>query len=162
MTPPASYRLLTSEREYRDAIDSVLALADSELCILERNLFRMQLDDAARLAQLVDFMRGARQGRIRMVLHDDERLRSEMPRFAEMYRRHGDRIEIRRSPENLRHLADCHVIADGRHGVRRFHHEQPRAALSLNDPDAIHPWQQRFDELWGLTQESIHLGITGL
>jgi hypothetical protein len=60
-------------------------------------------------------------------------------------------VEVRQSPDNLRHLADSHLLADDAHAVRRFHIDQPRSALVIDDPAYVHPWRQRFEELWDLS-----------
>ena len=71
-------------------------------------------------------------------------------------------VDVRQSPDNLRHLADSHLLADDAHAVRRFHIEQPRSALVIDDPAYVHPWRQRFEELWELSHPCLQLNTTGL
>ncbi len=157
-----SYQLLTSEAEYRQACDTVMGRAEHELLIFDRDLRSFQPDHNTRLQLLSDFLAADRLRRIRIVLHDPEPLHRLMPRLMQLVARFSHLIDVRQSPDNLRHLADSHLLADDAHGVRRFHGEQPRSALILDDPTYIHPWRQRFEELWGLSHPALRLNTTGL
>ncbi len=156
------YTLLTSEAEYRQACDTVLGRAQRELLIFDRDLATMQLDTKARLDLLTGFLQGDAPRRVRIVLHDPGHLERNAPRLVQLIARFSHLIEARQSPDNLRHLEDTHLLADGCHGVRRFHADQPRCALIIDDRTYIHPWQQRFEELWHLSLPCLKLNTTGL
>ena len=79
-----------------------------------------------------------------------------------LFTRYAHAVDVRQSPDNLRQLADTHLLADGCHGVRRFHIDHARCALIQADPAAIQPWQQRFEELWALSLPCLKLNTTGL
>ena len=157
-----AYTLLTSEAEYHQACDTVLARAKHELLIFDRDLRKLQLDDKHRLESLVTFLTTDHLRRIRLVLHDPEPLHRETPRLMQLIARFSQSINVRQSPDNLRNLADTHLLADDACGVRRFHIDQPRSALVLDDPAYIHPWRQRFEELWGLSHPCLQINTTGL
>lgn len=140
-----SYRLLSGEAEYRAAIDEVLALARSALRVFDRNLAHMQFESRDRSARLESLLLDGI--RVELVLHDTTAL-LDSPRLRRLLDRHGHLFEVRSVPVGLRHLADCHVLADSAHGIRRFHADQPRAAIEIDDPAAIQPWWQRFEDLW--------------
>lgn len=156
------YQLLTSEREYRQACDTVLGRAEREILIFDRDLRALQLDDRSRLQLLSDFLAADPLRRIRVVLHDPEPLHRRTPRLMQLIGRFSHLIEVRQSPDNLHHLADTHLLADDAQGVRRFHVDQPRSALILDDPAYVHPWRQRFEELWGLSHPCLQINTTGL
>jgi hypothetical protein len=156
------YTLLTSEAEYRQACDTVLGRAEHEILIFDHDLRSLQLDHKPRLESLVTFLTTDRLRRIRVVLHDPEPLHRATPRLMQLIARFSHLIEVRQSPDNLRHLADAHLLADDAQGVRRFHVDQPRSALILDDPAYIHPWRQRFEELWGLSHPCLQINTTGL
>lgn len=157
-----SYRLLTSESEYRQACDTVLSRAEYEIMIFDRDLRALQLDHKARLQLLSGFLATDGLRRIRVVLHDPGPLHREAPRLMQLIARFSHLIDVRQSPDNLRHLADAHLLADDARGVRRFHSDQPRSALILDDPAYIHPWRQRFEELWELSRPCLQISTTGL
>jgi hypothetical protein len=156
------YTLLTSEAEYRQACDTVLARAERELLIFDHDLAAMQLDKKARVDLLIDFLQTDALRRVRIVLHDPGPIERDAPRLLRLIADFSHMIEARQSPDNLRHLADTHLLADGCHGVRRFHVDQPRSAIILHDRAYIHPWQQRFEELWQVSHPCLRLNMTGL
>jgi hypothetical protein len=158
----ANYTLLTGEADYRRACDTILARAERELLIFDRDLAALRLNEKARLDALTGFLQADDLRRIRIVLHAPERVERDAPRLMRLFFRFSHVIELRQSPDNLRHLADTHVLADDCHGVRRFHVDQPRSALILGDPAYISPWRQRFEELWTLAQPCLRINTTGL
>jgi hypothetical protein len=156
------YTMLTSETEYRQACDTVLSRAQRELLIFDRDLVALQLDRKARLELLDGFLQADALRRIRIVIHDPTPIERDAPRLLQLIARFSHMVEGRQTPDNLRHLADTHLLADGCHGVRRFHADQPRSAIILDDRAYIHPWQQRFEELWQLSHPCLRLNTTGL
>lgn len=157
-----AYTLLTGEAGYRQSCDTVLALAEHEILIFDRDLAALRLEETARLATLGNFLQRAGLHRLRIVLHDPEPMERDAPRLMQLIARFSYVIELRQSPDNLRQLADTHVLVDESHGVRRFHVEQPRSALILDDRAYIYPWRQRFEELWELSHPCLRINTTGL
>lgn len=156
------YKLLTSEADYRLACDAILACAAGEILIFDRDLAALRLEEKAHLEALAAFLSMDDLRRIRIVLHDPEPLHCNSPRLMQLIVRFSQAIQVRQSPDNLRRLADTHVLADGNHGVRRFHVDQPRSALILDDRTYIHPWWQRFEELWEISHPCLRMNTTGL
>ncbi len=157
-----AYTLLTSEAGYRQACNTILGRAEHEILIFDRDLASLRLEERTRLEALTNFIRMDKLRRIRVVLHDPGPVERNSPRLMQFVARFSHVVEVRQSPDNLRHLADTHVLADEGHGVRRFHVDQPRSALILDDPDYINPWRRRFEELWELSQPCLQLNTTGL
>ena len=141
-----------SEAGYRAAIDATLRTAKRELRIFDGDLERMTLDDPVRSALLLAFLSGAPTRRLHIVLHNLESLQTRHPRLLNLIRSHGPQIEIRRTPDHLRHLADCFVLADETHGAVRFHADHARGKGVSDDDIEIHPLWQRFDDLWETSQ----------
>jgi len=158
----STYTLLASEADYRRACDTILARAERQILIFDRDLVALRLEENARLEALAGFLQGDSLRRIRMVLHEPVPLQRSMPRLMRFIARFLHAIDVRQSPDNLRQLADTHMLADEDHGVRRFHVDQPRSALVLDDPAYIHPWRQRFEELWELSHPCLRINTTGL
>lgn len=157
-----SYTLLTSEAEYRQACDTILARTEREILIFDRDLAALQLEETPRLEALSRFIQMGSLCRIRVVVHDPELLARQSTRLMQLLVRFSHRVDLRQSPDNLRHLADTHMLADKEHGVRRFHVDQPRGALILDDPASVNPWRQRFEELWNLSHPCLRVNTTGL
>lgn len=157
-----AYTPLASEAGYRQAFDTILALAEREILIFDRDLTALRLEEKPRLEGLAGFLQADRLRRIRVALHDPGPVERNAPRLMQLISRFSHAIEVRQSPENLRQLADTHVLVDEKHAVRRFHVDQPRSALILNDWNYIHPWQQRFEELWELSHPCLRINTAGL
>lgn len=156
------YRLLASEADYRQACDTVIGRAQRDIAIFDRNLLPLRLSESSRIEKLAAFLRADETRRIRVVIHDPDDLEKNAPRLIQLVARFSHAIEVRQSPDNLRHLADTHLLADDEHGVRRFQFDLPRSALILDDSTYISPWRLRFDELWGLSHPCLKLNTTGL
>lgn len=157
-----AYTPLVSEAAYRQAFDTVLGLAKREILILDHDLRALQLEDKVRLGALTNFLQANGSSSIRIVLHDLEPLARNAPRLLQLFARCAPSVRLRQCPENLRQLADTHVLVDRCHGVRRFHVDQPRSALILDDGAYIDPWWQRFEELWELAVPCSSLNRVGL
>ena len=56
-----------------------------------------------------------------------------MPRLIALMRDYGTPVEVRATPEHLRHLADRWVLADGRSGTIRFHADHARGKCIADD-----------------------------
>lgn len=137
-----------SEAGYRAAIDATIQAAGRELRLFDGDLERMALDEASRSALLLAFLAADQNRRLRMIVHDPAPLRTRHPRLLNLIRTHGHQIEIRQTPDHLSHLADRFVLADASHGAIRFHCDHPRGKRVGADTKEIHPYWQRFDDLW--------------
>ena len=162
LVAPPSRANFDSEADYRRAIDLVLERADRALYVFDRDLTRMQFDTAERSGLLTEFAARSGPRRLCIVLHDPVPLTLRMPRVLAVIRRFAHVIEVRQAPDECRHLADCHVLADGAHAVRRFHADWARGEWTLDDAAATGPWWARFEELWGLSAPVSLLTTTGL
>lgn len=147
MTETSNLLPFDSEAGYRAALDATLAAARREVRVFDQDLQRMALEDPARVDALTRFLAGGRDRRLRLVLHDTTALELHSPRLIALIRRFGHAIEVRRTPDRLRHVADCWLLADESHGAIRFHADHPRGKQIVGDATAVHPWWQRFDEL---------------
>ena len=150
-----SYERFDSEADYRAAIDFVLAQASSSLKIFDTDLARMQLGTPERVALLTNFLSANVAPQLQIVVRDRDGssdIGRRLPRLMDLLERYSHFFAIRQAPDNMLHLADCHVIADGQHCARRFHIDHARGALISHDPAEVFPWEQRFDELWELSK----------
>lgn len=163
MTASSSqYTLLMGEKEYRAAIDTVLDNAHSAIEIFDHDLAALRLEEPQRLTKLANFLHAQHTCKLRIVIHQTQLLDSYMPRLMNLFAHYTHAVEVRQSPANLRSLVDTHLLADARHGVRRFHIDHARCALIREDPVAIQPWQQRFEALWQLSLPCPRIKTTGL
>lgn len=161
-TVTSGYLALNSEADYREAIDGVIGLATREILIFDRDLVRLQIDTPARIDKLKTFLALAPYCRLRIILHDSGPAERDMSRLQNLLRTNSHAIECRQIPDNLRHLADAHIIADTQNGVRRFHADHARSALITLDEAYLQPWRKRFEDLWELSAVCLTGTISGL
>jgi hypothetical protein len=157
-----SYSRFDSESAWREAILQITSLAAREIRLLDRDLTTMRLDSAAALDAIERFLAQDSTRRVHIALHNPQPLLTQLPRLLRFAQRVEHAFLVRHIPEEFRHLTDCHLLADGRHGTRRFHADHPRGSLVLDDEREIAPWWRRFDELWELSTPVSLGGVTGL
>ncbi len=134
--------------EYRQAIDAVLGAAAREVRIFDPDLRGTGIESRARADMLAAFLSGARDRSLRIVVHDVDYVSGHCPRVAELFRRFSHCCHLRQTPDGLRDLADCFMVADNAHAVVRFHTDHFRGKLLLGLPDEVQGWCRRFDDLW--------------
>lgn len=152
-TATPSSQSFASESEYRAAIDGVIASAQRELCIFDQDLSRLRFEERDRAALLEQFLSASAARRLRVVLRSESFVPG--PRVQGLFGRHAAAIELRRTPDALTHLADCLVLADGRHGVIRFHFDHARGKGVTENEGEIEPQLKRFEELWELSEPCV-------
>lgn len=153
---------IDSESAYRGAIDATLAAARREIRIFDRDLSRMALGTRPRAELLKEFLAGAPDRRLLVVVHDIAPLERDMPRIIDLIKVYGHMIETRLTPEHLRHLTDCWVLADQAHGTIRFHADHARGKWVAGMPAEVAPWWRRADDLWLEAQACFPGTATGL
>jgi hypothetical protein len=145
---PASYIRFDTEADYREAIESVLTVATENVRVLDWDLAPMKLESPTYSTLIQAMFHRNPSASVHTAVHDPDFVTRHAPRLIELHELHLERVEIRVLPESLQGLTDCHVLADGKHGARRFHKDFPRGALFLDNPVEAAPWWKRFDELW--------------
>ena len=103
-----------------------------------------------------------RTHRIRIALHEPERLERECPRLLILLRQFPMSIEIHRTIAQARNANDPFVVADDHSVWHQHHFEQPRAIVALHSPADAMPIMQRFDEIWQLSEPAVSATTTGL
>lgn len=136
-----------SEAGYRAAIALTLAGAQRELRIFARDLMDMGLEERAQIELLDRFLAAGRDRLLRVVVHDPAPLQARLPRLLKLMRDYAQQMDVRVTPEHLRHLADCWLLADGSSGTIRFHADHARGKVVAALPMEIKPWWQRAEDL---------------
>lgn len=134
--------------EFRAGLDQILLQARHTLDIFDTDLRALELDQAARAAQLARLVGENPGARIRIALQHTDHLHREQARLIRLLESHGHQVQVQQTPVQLERLRDTLVLADGVHGLVRFDREHPRSKLLLDDTEACKPYQQRFEEIW--------------
>lgn len=162
VNPAAVESRFDTYHDYRQAVADLIALAQERIVLFDPDLQETGLESSAGAASLQRFV-GARSGRrLQIVLHRSDHAARHCPRLLSLLRYYGDAIEVRQSPEDLRQLTDCFVLADGRHGVVRFHADHARGKFLVHQEHEIGAWQRRFDDLWELSSPALAATTLGL
>jgi hypothetical protein len=151
-----------SETGYRAGISAILAGARRELRVFDRTLLPMGLEERATIEILSGFLAAGRDRRLHVVVHDPAPLQSRMPRLLGLLRDHASQVEVRVTPEHLRHLAESWVLADRESGIVRFHADHARGKCVVAVAAEIKPWWQRADDLQAESEACVPWAVAGL
>ncbi len=144
------------------AVDELIDLAQHRLQIFDVDLKQWGWQTAARAERLGAFLRRSPKARIEFIAHDLRFLESSCPRLVALLRSHSHAVTVYRTGVEARSANDPLVIADGRHFLHRFHVEQPRATLAVEQPQMARPWAMRFDEIWATGEPGLGATVLGL
>ena len=158
---PPTYRRFDTLAQYREALDELLGLAQRSIW-----LFDVSLEGAfatrARTERLHAFLRAHPDNRLRIALHDPQPLVRHGPRLIGLLRLHGAAVAIHETVGTARSASDPLAIVDGLHALRRFHHAQPRSALTTDDPASVRPLVERFEQIWESSEPAVRATTLGL
>lgn len=162
MTPAPVESRFDTYAGYRQALAQVVALAEDRIVVFDPDLSETGLESSSSTAILTRFLGAERRTRLHIVLHRTSHVERQCPRLLALMRRHSHAIDLRQTPDDLRQLTDCFVVADARHGVIRFHADHPRGKLLLNHEVEVANWQRRFDDLRDLSSPALPPTTLGL
>src|SRR3990172_11481630 len=84
-TPPEPRRtLITSRKEYLDAVERLFAMVKRELRIFDPDLSELDFNSENRIAALRRILSGGRMHRVYIALHDVEHVTTRCPRLIEL------------------------------------------------------------------------------
>jgi hypothetical protein len=160
--PKPDYRQVNGLAESRAAIDEVIVAARKTLSVFDYDLDHRGFGDPARIERLRHFLLAGRAHRLRIALHDPERLERHEPRLLALLRQLPGSIAIHRTVGQARSATDPFVVADDHSVWHLQHHEQPRAIVALHSPENAAPLRDRFEEIWLLSEPAISSSTLGL
>jgi len=74
----------------------------------------------------------------------------------------GTGMFIYQTPKHLQHITEPFSVADESNYVRRFHFDDPRGILALNDPEKARVLKSRFLEMWTSSHPAVSTTKLGL
>jgi hypothetical protein len=160
--PEPRQQMLVTVREQVAALDDLVALARHSIRVFDHDLSEMGWNGPARAERLAAFLRRSRNAKLEIIVHDTRWLEASCPRLVALLRAFGDRVTVYKTGPEAKGAADPLVIVDGRHFLHRFHVEQPRAALSIEDPHGARPLINRFEEIWATGEAGLTGTVLGL
>ncbi len=134
--------------DYIVALDTLCASAQRTLNIFEQNYEGIGFDSAARFDTLRRFLVASPINRLNMLAHDPQHLIRYCPRVIVLLRQFGNSMSIYQTPASLRSISDPFAIADNAIYVRRYHFDDTRGLLGINDPEEARRLNSSFNEMW--------------
>jgi hypothetical protein len=159
--PQPQQRKIDGNHEYEAALDTLFAQPGRTLCIFDRSLGG-DYNSAHRHELLRTFLRASRGARIRIVLHDASNLVRDCPRIINLVRDFSHAVSINETQAEAKGVYDPFSVIDERHYVHRFHYEQPRGLLALEDPQNATGFVKRFEEIWEASVPAVSATTLGL
>jgi hypothetical protein len=154
--------LLSTRREYLEALQRLIVLAQRELRIFDADFSDLKIESPRTHALLREFLLRGRDNRLYIAVHDTYYLRNYCPRLLHLLSRFSDRMFIHQTEGDAARAQDGFVLADKLHLVRRPVRAQPRAALRLNDESEGQGIYLRFSEIWDSSVPAVAATTSGL
>jgi len=161
MSGEAYERKLDSLGEYALAMDELLARPKHDLRIFDRQLDR-SFNAPRRCDLLRSFLLADRRNRLRVVLHETANLARDCARVLELQRQFSHAVSIHETQSDARRVHDPFAVADEEHHLHRFHVDQGRGVLRLDDPGQTRIFLERFEEIWSFSAPSVNATTLGL
>jgi hypothetical protein len=160
-TPTPHRTPILGNAAYEAALDDVLGRAQKTVRIFE-NALGAGYNSTRRAELLRSFLLANRRNRLQVVVHDAQSLDRNCPRLLNLLRVHAHAISIHETHQAARTVYDPFAIVDERHYVHRFHFEEMRGLLAVDDPLGTHPFIERFAEIWEASSPAVSATTLGL
>ena len=144
------------------ALDEVIGYARQSVRVFDVDLSETGWNRPERIALLAAFLRRSRHARLDIIVHETRHIEGFCPRLVALQRQFGNAVTIYRTGKEARGAMDPLVVVDGRHFLHRFHADQPRAALGIEQPLAARPLINRFEEIWATGEPGLSGTVLGL
>ncbi len=138
----------SSTTEYVEALNTLCGLAKHTLQIFEKDFDNQGFNNVTRFEILRKFLLGNPNNRLQLLAHDTRPISQFCPRMMLLLRQFGHSMFIYQTPINMKHLTAPFAVADESHSVRRFHFDDTRGILALNDGEGARVLKSRFMEIW--------------
>ena len=160
--PQPQRSLLSTRKEYRDALERLTGLAQRELRIFDADFSDLEINSPQKYELLRAFLLRGRNNRLYIAVHDTGYIRNYCPRLLNLLRQFSDRMFIHQTQGEAASAQDSLVLADKLHFVRRPVQAQPRATLRLNDEHESQGIFLRFSEIWDSSIPAVSSTTSGL
>jgi len=152
---------LLGNAEYEAALDTALAKAQRSIRIFEHTLGR-GYNSPQRFELLHRFLLASRRNRLQIVAHEPQTIDRNCPRILNLLRLHSHSISIHETHANAKSVYDPFTVVDDHSFVHRFHFDEMRGLLALDDPIGTHVLGERFDEIWEASSPTVSATTIGL
>jgi hypothetical protein len=152
---------LEGTTDFEAALDIVIARAERRLRVFDRSLGR-RFDAAHRYELIRKFLLADRANRLQIVLHDVDNIVRDCPRLVNLMRTRSGAISIHQTLADAQGVYDPFTVADDRHFVHRFHYDDTRSVLGLDDAHDARQFVERFEEILAASRPALPATPLGL
>ncbi len=108
------------------------------------------------------FLLASRRNRLQIVAPGARAIDSNCPRILNLLRLHSHSISIHETHSSAKSVYDPFTVVDDHSFVHRFHFDEMRGLLALDDPIGTHALAERFDEIWEASSPAVSATTIGL
>ena len=142
-----SSELITTWSEHDSALEKVLARATRTLRIFDADLTKLRLERPEQIAILGNFLSADIKNQIHAIIRNAEPLRRNRPRLMKRLALHPQHVLVFEAPEQIAKLSDSMLISDEQYALIRFHQDNVRSKIILDNADECLPYINRFEEI---------------
>ena len=155
------YQKTESVAAYEAAIDMVIARARHRVRIFDKQASNA-FNSIERYELLRGFLLASRSNRLYIVMHDTGFLNTHCPRMMFLLKQFSHGIFIHETQPHAKHVYDPFAVVDENHYVHRFHYDEMRGLMALNDLNEAHLFNDRFEEIWETSLPAVTATTLGL
>lgn len=143
-----SYELLTTQTEHDTACERLLTLAGRSIKVFDRKLSLFKLERPPAIEALSRILIASPGNTVQIAVQDAGTVQAHCPRLMRLLALHSLNLSLLQTAEHLDSCSDAFMIVDDRHCVVRFHRDQPRGKVIIDESELCAPYVQRFDAIW--------------
>lgn len=147
--------------EFEAALDRIFGRATRSIRIFDQTL-GTGYNSPQRFETLRSFILASRRNRLQIVVHNPQPMDRNCPRLLSLLRSYGHAISIHETHANAKSVYDPFAVVDDDCFVHRFHFEEMRGLMGLNDPIGTHTLAERFAEIWEASSPAVSATTLGL
>jgi hypothetical protein len=155
-------QIITGEAEYTQAVALLMAQAHSEIWIFDQDLRLGGFNSAQCYQLLYDFFARNSYSKLQLVLQNTEFFETQCPRLFALLALYAHRMQVYQAGEVARNAADCFMVVDKQHYLKRFHVSQARFKYDLTSYPEVSLLSLRFEALLQTSSGSISSTTLGL
>jgi len=159
--PAPQHTPILGNAAYEAALDTILERPRKVVRIFENSLGR-DYNSPRRFELLRAFLLANPRNRLQIVAHDIQSMDRNCPRLLNLLRMHAHAISIHETHQAAKAVYDPFAVVDDLHYVHRFHFEEMRGLMALDDPIGTHTFIERFGEIWEASSPAVSATTLGL
>ncbi|MEJ2795391.1 hypothetical protein WAE56_18465 [Iodobacter sp. LRB] len=132
---------------YPAAVVQLLASAQHELLLCERNFSHCDLGSKAVFDALWAFFTSHAAAHLRLITFDTQYLSQRCPKFLQLTEKFPSKIELRLAHESCSSWQKGFILADKTCLLHRYHFDWARGEITT-EPHIVAMMQQQFNALW--------------